>query len=206
MTERTRYSLLALAGIAALIALNHWAFARWAGTGYVAWYVANGAQIGFLSSLIGLAWGSLDRNPALVSANPGEYVVAALYVVGLPMGALGNMIGKSEDERGPAEGTDRLLGALIGFALALGLLVWLVVIAPLQYVAFLVCGARARAALRSSERPIARFVGGQLETKRIGPRDTVPTDWWDASLGQKPFAFTCLVQGLGFFVWKLAAG
>ena len=203
---RTAVTAIALGTIAALIALNHLAFARWLGVDYFGWYVANGAQIGFLSSLHGLVWGSLDRNTGVVSAHPALYGAAALHVVGLPINALGSGFGLRGDARDAGARFDVILAVAIGLLLALALCAWLLVIAPLQYVAFLVFGAPARAAMRSSERPIARFTDGILEMKDIGRGDKVPEGWWDTSLGQRPFAFTSLVQGLGFFVWKLLGG
>jgi hypothetical protein len=203
--SRAKQTAIALAIIVGLIAINHVLFAWVFGASYLGWYIANGAQIGFLSSLLGLVWGSIDRNPGLISANPRVYCAAVGHVACLPLNALRTGLGVRGDARNAAALLDGVVTLIIVPLLALALLAWMVVIAPLQYVAFLVCGASARTAMRSSKRAIARFEAGFLETRDIGRNEKIPEGWWDTSLGQKPFAFTSLVQGLLFYVWKLVA-
>jgi hypothetical protein len=85
-------------------------------------------------------------------------------------------------------------------------IIWLVVIVPLQYFVYLICGAPARAFSHSQRQPIARLKGSQLEVKEISTNEKVPEGWWSASLSQKPVAITNLFVALFFLIVKSLMG
>src|SRR5204863_5510738 len=68
-----------------------------------------------------------------------------------------------------------LLAALLVAVFALGLLV----VAPLQYFVFLLCGAPARLALASDRRVIAREDNTQVEIKEVHDGEDIPAGWQD---------------------------
>lgn len=78
---------------------------------------------------------------------------------------------------------------------------WLLLIAPLQYFLFLVCGAPSRIALASNYRVYARFVGWKLiYDDKLKHTDPEPADAWDASMRHKPVALANAFGGATLFV------
>jgi hypothetical protein len=88
-----------------------------------------------------------------------------------------------------------MLPVLVAFV---GLLAfWLLVIAPLQYFVFLLCGAVPRALLHSTERVIARMDGVfSFKAEAIPWDERIPDGWWDASFTRKPVALTATFSAL----------
>jgi hypothetical protein len=132
-------ALLALAGVNAL-----WFHA--AGDDYFGWFLDNGALVGFLFGIVSAAV-QLDSHPDLVAAAPLVYVRGVVGAIGLEISmALWALFGDGERD---GHVIDVVLAAAFMVALALALLAWALVVAPLQYLVNLVCGAPARVALGS---------------------------------------------------------
>ena len=60
--------------------LNYWIFREFFGLSYLLWYSNAGPFIALATAAFGAAWGGIDKNPALVSANPLTYVGACFQV------------------------------------------------------------------------------------------------------------------------------
>jgi hypothetical protein len=118
---------------------------RRAGRDYWDFWLHSGPLIGLATAAFGLAWGGLDRNPGLVSADPLEYAGAALQVAGLPLIAFGGHMQRVSHQR-PMPVRDTLLLIPLAIVFGVGIIGWLVLIAPAQYFAFLVAGAVAHRA------------------------------------------------------------
>jgi hypothetical protein len=193
--------LLGFGVLGGLALLDHWLFLTFLDTTHLEWYLANGALIGIVTSVVASAWGSLDRNPDLISAHPLRYLAACCTLVALPTFALGTHLRRSDD---PAEARPALeILATVVFSLMLvGLLVvWAVVVVPLQYGVYLLCGAPARLHRISSWRPIARREpNGGLALREAHRDEPVPEPWWDASVFACPVASTALCSSLLFLV------
>jgi hypothetical protein len=94
------------------------------------------------------AWGGLDRNPGLVSADPLYYAGTALQVAGVPLLAFGGHMQRANQDRSiPAR--DTLLVVPLAIVFSVAVISWLVLIASAQYFAFLIAGAPSRIALAS---------------------------------------------------------
>jgi hypothetical protein len=81
-----------LAVLVGVVLLNELAFRTWLDTDYFRWYLDNGAVIGFVFTLVTLAWGDINRNGLLISANPLEYAASSLMLVTVPWFSLAAMI------------------------------------------------------------------------------------------------------------------
>src|SRR5205807_9487620 len=97
------------------------------------------------------SWGKLDNQTGLVSANPLDYFGACLQLVGLPLRVFGGHCLKKNQLR-PLSILDFLFLLPLLLAFLIAAFGWLLLIAPLQYFVFLVCGAPARIALTSNFR------------------------------------------------------
>jgi len=200
-------SFLGLAVIAALLLLDHWVFATWLNASYLEWYLAAGSVIGLVTAVAAMAWGDLEKHPGLIAAHPLDYLGSCLQLVGLPLVALGTLIGTGK------AGTDRIASATRTLNLVLTtpliltlvalLIGWLLVIVPAQYVITLVCGAPSRVFAESTREPIARLKGHRLETSGHPPDAEIPQGWWAIGFGRKPVAVTNLFASLVFLVIRL---
>lgn len=194
---------LGLGIIAALVWFNHWLFATWFGLSYITWYLSAGAIIGLVSALAAMAWGDLDKHTGLISAHPLDYLGSCLQLAGLPLHALGSQFMRTRDDPKGASPFDKMLTIPLVLFLVAVIIVWSLVIAPLQYVVNLVCGAPARVFTRSERQSIARLNGTRLDVAEIGRDEAIPEGWWSASLGRKPVATTNLFAALVFLIIKL---
>ena len=190
--------LLFLAGLAGLVALAWVGFAALGGD-YPGFWQRSGALIGLGIAALGWAWGSLDRHPGLISANPRIFASAALQMAGLPLTVFGNHLTSG----GRVSLVDRLaiLPAMLVYAGAV--LGWLLLIAPAQYFLFLVAAAPSRVARASSARSWALL--GRDGHLRVTERPVAPPDpgWWDASMRDRPVSMAGAFVAAGFAAWNL---
>jgi hypothetical protein len=185
---------------------TYWIF-RWCfDLNYLHWYVDAGPFIGLATAAFGAAWGGLDKNTGLVSANPLDYVGGCFQVIGLPIYVFGGHI-KSENQPRPLPVWESLLVLPLILVFVVAALGWLLLIAPIQYFVFLVCGAPSRIATTSSLRVYARLDGRKLRLGDQSDRDLAPDNWWDASMKNQPVtlanAFSAAALLLAGQFWKL---
>jgi hypothetical protein len=225
-------AFLELGGLAAA---NFFVFSRFLDVSYPRWYLTHGSIISLVFAAFTLGM-NLDKESGLVSANPGDYLRATIRVrrdFGLQFkGAVGADIGR-EPREPPAnynlhkvEGIIKEAGFLpesmvvvvFTFAFFLAVRAWFLVIAPLQYVLYLVCGAPARrfagstwqesnampaeqdelverkpATMESNETPLNE---GELEGRKpdvLGAR-------WKTVYSYKPVTFTATVTAIVLWV------
>lgn len=186
--------------------LNYWIFCAFFGVNYLLWYSNAGPFIALATAAFGAAWGGIDKNPALVSANPSIYVGACLQVVGLPMSVFGAHL-QSRYHARPI-GLETLAAVPLVLALVVAMFGWLVFIVPPQYFVFLICGAPSRLALSSSATGSARISGSRLEYEVPEQPGTLSREqgWWDASMRDKPVtlasAFSAALLFLMSALWR----
>ncbi|MCU7374416.1 hypothetical protein PEC18_27140 [Paucibacter sp. O1-1] len=187
-SSKRRVLLIALTfiGLLLLCVVNAWVFQRVFARSYLGWYASAGPIIAIATAAFGAAWGGLDKNPALVSANPLSYLGACLQIAGLPLVASGAHL-RSANRRSPI-GFEVLPLLILALALSLAIIGWLLLIVPAQYFLFLVAGAFSRAALSSSAQVRARLRSGQVDISEDKGADAAGpgADWWDASMRSKP--------------------
>ena len=193
--------ILWLAGLGALV-LAAWAVFGLFGADYLRFWQGSGALVGLGITATGWAWGSVDRHPGLVSANPRVFAASALQLAGLPLVAFGGHLRAST----PVPTFDRvaMLPAAVIFAVAVT--GWLLLIAPAQYFVFLVAAAPSRVALASDYRLFAFFgPDGRLQTAE---RDRAPPDagWWDAAMRDRPVSMAGAFTAAGFATLNTIAG
>jgi hypothetical protein len=193
--------LLGLAILAGGTLLNQWAFTRWFGTSYPAWYLANGSLIGLISSIVALSWGDLNRHVGLISAHPLDYLGSYLQLAGLPIYELGTHLRTGAAPRDGRNFFDLLVASLVAGAISVAILVWVLVVAPAQYFLYLVCGAPGRVFAGSRVRVTARFEGGtRLELREMERGANLPEGWWEAGIANKPVALTGALAALALTI------
>jgi len=197
--------------IAILIGLNLWLFPRFFHTGYLAWYVGNGAMVSLGATLVALVFEELELQRDLISANPVRYLGACLSIAGIFFIALSVHFRKARP--GPAGQPSAGQGGgwwdeLVTFGLLLPIflvvLAWLLVVAPLNYFVTLLSGAPARQALRGlSTRCVVVERDGQVTCSEEPADQPLPEGAVDVSLGRKPFALTQGLTALLLFLVEL---
>ena len=199
LSDRTSYlrnSVLAVLSIFILCLFNYWLFRILFHTSYFAWFVDTGPLIGLVTAVIGIAWQDLDEHRGLIASNPYEYLGAYAQVAGLAIMVLAPVFDTKKHVK-----LTSLLNFMIALLFALLFLVtifgWLILVIPLQYFVFLICGALPRMALNSSTRVAVWLRGTQLGWFEGTPaqiqenfRQGLPEDLWVASLADKPFKLT----------------
>jgi hypothetical protein len=190
----------------ALLAVDQWVFMTWFKTTHLKWYLANGVLIGLVSSITSMAWGGMEKHTGLISSHPFDYIGSSLQLVGLPIYTLGTHFRSNKGEPRVIAIFDLILTILFLLVLVGAMVVWLVVVAPLQYFVFLICGAPARILSQSKRQPIAQLKGTQLTVNEIGSDEKVPEGWWSTSISQKPVAITNLFASLFFLIVKPLIG
>jgi hypothetical protein len=163
--------------------------------------------IGLIASVVTEVWSTLEKNRGLVSADPGQYVAAALFVVGIPLFALGTQVKGPRTSAGRlTAGIESLLTIVWVIILSLALFAWLVIIAPAQYFVFLVCAAPSRRFIAATSRPIVSDLAGRVEVRELPILAEMPEGWWDSGLHDKPVALANLCASLLFFAISLVRG
>ncbi|MDB5801256.1 MAG: hypothetical protein JWL63_2195 [Rhodocyclales bacterium] len=189
-------SLLWLLALLVLCGINYALFRTLFALDYFDWYRHAGPVIGLATAVFSAAWGGMDKNTGLISADPRHYCGACLQVAGLPMLAFGGHLRHQPRVRL----LDYLFGLPLIVAFALGGIAWLLLVAPLQYFVFLICGAPSRLALRSAYRVNARMEDSKLVYLQQEEPEKVPASFWDASLRDKPVVLAGMFSTL---LWLL---
>lgn len=190
--------------------LNYWLFCELFGSNYFRWYVSAGPFIGLATAAFSEAWGELDKNTELVSANPLYYIAACLQIVGLPIVAIaGHPQSKYQLRK---IGWDHLLGMPMILTFIVAAMAWLLLIAPLQCFVFLICAAPSRIVMTSTYRLYAQQDDGYLKIQERTVNASAPVsdpmpakEWWDASMVNKPVtlanAFSAATLFLLGWIW-----
>ncbi|MFO7602715.1 MAG: hypothetical protein R6X06_02755 [Gammaproteobacteria bacterium] len=193
--------LLGFAILLTLLGLNHVAFTGLFETSHWRWYLSHGALIGFVTSVVATAWGDVNRNAELIAPHPLRYLRACAMLVGLPLFALGTHLRRGDTTTPARSPLDLLLSVPLVLLICVILLIWAVVVVPLQYFIYLLAGAPARLYAQSAWRPVARLrPGGGLVVAEAPKADGPPRGWWDASLFASPVTMTALLSAMLLFV------
>ena len=149
---------------------------------YLEWYLENGAKISWAIAFLGLVWGDLNKFPSLISAHPAEYFGSYAKLLGdLFLMQAASTVAKPRSEP-PIVSTyalDSSLALPLSMVLTVLLLAWTVVIMPIQYFLFVLCGAPARKIICSEQ----KIEGSE-------------TNWFSGELSEKPFSVTAAFSGM----------
>ncbi len=209
------HSILAVAALLLLIALNWLAFRFIAHENYFLWYVKDGALIGVLVSFVALIWEGLSQRNDLLSAQPLYYLqgcfalMAAFYysvAAQLAPTSVGTRPGKDAFQIPVPEFAfplDDVLAFVIFLVLFILGLAWLLIIAPMNYFVTLLTGVIARRQLAQKGcRAIAVQSGDTTSFESRPWNETLSDKAIDISLAAKPFAVTQAITALVLFVAK----
>jgi len=182
---------LSLFGFFCVIGFLHWMFSYIWEIEYFEWYLRNGTASSWVMSLVALTYGNLEKNPFLISSKPGEYVGghALLFSeVFLTLAIFGAVKRKSEDELPITSywNLDQLMAIILNVAFGTLILCWLLVIAPIQYFLFIICGAPARTIICSQQ-----------------SIDKEDLKWWANGISERPIAVTAGFTGMVIWILKL---
>lgn len=196
--------LLGFAVLGGVIAFNVLLFG-WLGGDYLGWYRANADKLAFTLALAGMAWGDqMESHVELISPHPLRQAGAYLQLIGLTLQAMGTTL-RTRGRAAPAALVDILLAVPLLLVAAVGMVAWLLLVAPLQYFVNLVAGAPVRVAMGAGEQTVARVkYDGSLVTREIARSEPEPEGWWVAALAQKPVKLTALFAAVLMFALKLA--
>jgi hypothetical protein len=205
---------LTFIGFLIVCALNFWIFRVFFGRNYLEWYANAGPIIALATVAFGSAWGGLDKNPALISTNPLNYLGAWLQVAGLPLMAIGTHVHSSNQPK--SLGFEIPLALILMIALLVAMGGWLVLVVPAQYFLFLLVGSLSRIALSSSAHIKARMRSGQVSLSTYHGNPPAPTSpaeaggpirsddrEWDASMRDEPFTLANAFGAVLLFVLSM---
>jgi len=207
-SRKVKSFLLGITMVVLLAALNYWLFPILFHSPYLTWYLKNGALIGLVTAVVSMTWGDTNKLTGLISSHPLIYLGSCAQLIGVCMFALATQTKSGKKgEKSKGAFLDLIITFLVLILLVVGLLVWLIVVAPLQYFVYLVCGAPARFFSVSPRRAIARVgYAEQVFFQEIGKEEKLPEGWWDTSLASKPVSFTNLLTSLFLLSIKTLIG
>jgi len=169
-------------GFLATIVACQLLFHYWLKSNYFDWYLNDGVKISWAIAFLGFVWGNLNSTPSLISAHPAEYFGSYLKLAGdLFLLQAATTVSKSSTDP-PIVSTyalDSALALLLNMILTVLLLAWMLVVMPIQYFLFVLCGAPARKIICSEQ----KIEGSE-------------TDWFTEELSQKPFSVTAAFSGM----------
>lgn len=186
-------TLASLSVLAGLLSFDEWLFSTLLGTSHVGWYLKNGALIALLTSLIATAWADVDTHVGLIASNPLVYLGANSQQAGVIFFASGSLLGSRYRGRRSWLALDKVFTYLWTAILAVGLLAWLVVVVPIQYLVILVSGAPARLTMRSRSMTVIRTNGWRLTTEIIPRTNGIPQGASEGGPFRKPVTSTNLL-------------
>ncbi len=206
MENRLR-TIGAFLAIPLLIAVNWLAFGVFSEKSYLAWYLQAGTVISLATGFLGLIWENLAARKALISANPAEYFGACLQLTGAFCYSLGTHHRSPKEKRISQNASlekvwDGGMMLLLTIPIIGIVVMWVIVVAPLNYLVTLVSGAPARRALNVPVRRAVAVEDGHLMSVSEGGGEAgvlgTPND---ISFGRNPLAVTQAMNAL--VLWAL---
>lgn len=210
-----RKQLLAFTILVGLILLNRWLFAMLFDTDYLLWYINNGALIGAGVTFISLASEEFKKDVAAVSARPGIYFAAYFKYLAIIYFDFGTYLRLNT---GAISIFDIFLALAWMVILFVMTLLWIIIVIPLQYFIFLLCGAPARMFYPAGYQVSDRIKDGNLEYRLVReldkaetssliltPKDVLnlesfkksletPRGWKETNISIEPFTLTSLLS------------
>jgi hypothetical protein len=182
---------------------------------YFRWYVDNGTLLNLALALVTVAWPDLNELRNLISPHPLRYLQAWSGLFGFTFVSmpdadipLHELQGSSNRSAPSAVWTILdIVDTVLRFAWLLvflgAVLFWLLVIAPVQYFVFLVAGALARGAARSSKKLIVKASAQESNVdftiKDLPAGEDPPAGWSESGFFARPFTITVVLTGALLF-------
>jgi hypothetical protein len=166
---------------------------------YFRWYVANGSWIALVVGGVAVAV-DLERVPGLISVYPATFLAGCFELIGESVLSLDVEQNPRSGPRAVRAGPiDWIFGALFAIASVVVYVVWLIVIAPLQYFGNIVAGAPARLAVTSPWRSWVRRQEGVTVVGR-SLAEKMPEGAEETGLARRPVALTSTITAGLLFV------
>ncbi len=193
-----------------LIAANWLAFHAFSDTGYLEWYLKAGPVLSLSAGFLGLIWEDLAARNGLISANPAQYFGACLQLAGAFFFSVGTFHraparAHPEQRAGFRRQWDDVMTMLLTIPIVGIVMLWVIVVAPLNYAVTLVTGAPARRALSvPGRRAVAEEEGAWLTVRDEAGDAGRAGAAIDISFVRKPFAVTQAMTALVLWGARLA--
>ena len=195
-------TILAVLVIFGLCLFNNWLFNVLFDKSYFAWYLDTGPLLGLVAVIVASAWEGLDEHKGLISINPYEFIGSYSGLAGVAMYALVPLLEPKSYPNGPPY-PDYAIGIFMALSLMFAIIAWYILVIPLQYFVFFICGALPRLGTHSSMRIVAWLTGYRnhiLETAEQSVNDTIPNNGWVATITNKPFKMTGAISAAFLFL------
>jgi hypothetical protein len=198
---------LAVLGIAMLVGictLNYLLFKVIAGRSYLDWYLDTGPVFALVTVIAASVYEGFDKDPELISAHPLRYAASYLKVVAMISSAMALVLRKRKHGWSTIEQIFDIVRSLAEISFTVVIVVsavaWLIVIVPLQYFIFLICGSVPRSALSSSTRVVAwNDERGHFHIEEREASLALPKNAWDATMRDNPFSVTSAISAAFLF-------
>lgn len=156
-------------------------------------FLRYGAQISWLVAIFTLVFGDLNKNPDMISARPLEYLRGYALILSTVFSSLASILGQRRKIESPPVTQylllDSLFALLVLFPFSLFILAWIVLVIPIQYFVYVICGAPARYSLYSNIRIVVTQTG----------TSTTDDDWSSPDVSNTPVTLTAALSG--FMIW-----
>lgn len=191
----------------------NWLFSRHTSENYFTWYVKNGTLVSIATAFFALVWQGLEEQKGLLAWHPANFLASCLGLAAVFYSALAvNLAGPLDGLKRRADDSVSILEALwdstcalmMDLFMALAVLGWLLVIAPLFYLLTLFTGAPARREIRDTGvRVIVKKEGFTTTITEQPSLAEIPNGSIDVSLGARPFALTNALNAAVLFLVKM---
>jgi hypothetical protein len=189
--------LLAIFGV--LILGNVVAFRAFFGLDYFQWYLKNAAAVFLGFAFVSLAWGGLDKHTDLIAAHPAQFLRGYFVLCGGLSLTLSAILRSGRPGLHAIPVLDSLFTVVWSLWLIVAVIVWVIVLGPIQYLLHLVTGAPARTMLDSDLK--TWFVLSSTENVLLtAPADTTPPEGAvEAGFYAKPVTLTTTLDSVALF-------
>jgi len=188
----------------------NWLFSHYTSHSYFTWYVKNGTLISIATALFAVIWEGLEAHKGLLSWHPFNFLASCLALAAVFSQAIAvNLAGPLDGVKRSADEPvfilealwDSAFGIVMDLLMALVLLGWLLVIAPLFYLLTLFTGAPARREIRDTGRRLIVKTEGFNTIITDQPSSAeIPQGAIDVSFGAHPFALTNALNAAVLFL------
>ena len=191
-------------------------------TNYLLWYLSQGSLISLSTALLSTIVNDLDRNTELVSDHPRYYYAGCVWVVALFVSSLRTNFASllapisrdTVEHREISQSVFMFLwnvfvGIIVTGLLSLIVVLWFLIVAPFQYVVFLVAGAPVRMGLSGA--PLRTILDDESDpdqqTIAVVEDARKPTkNVLDVSFTRKPFTLTSAIAAILLWLTNNALG
>jgi len=195
----------------------NWLFSHYRSKNYFTWYIKNGTLVSIVTAFFALVWQGLEEQKDLLSWHPAKFLasctaLAAVFYAALAVNLAGPMDGMKQlgdDSISKLESLwDSTFAIMMDVLMALAVLGWLLVIAPLFDLLTLFTGAPARREIRDTgRRLIVKTEGSTTSITEQSSSAEISNGSMDVSLGTRPFALTnALNAAVLFFLERMIPG